>query len=117
MCSCGATSMVNDEYAGRTGQCRSCKAQITVGQPSDSPYGTASPVQPVAHDFRQPTVERMAPAPSPEPASRPIASSDPLFGRDKFLLRQKHMAINEKYSVSDENGTAIFFVERPAHLL
>lgn len=29
-CTCGATAMVNDEFAGRTGQCRACKATVTV---------------------------------------------------------------------------------------
>lgn len=116
-CSCGETAFVKDEYAGRTGQCRACKAPVVVGQPSPSPAGTAIPVPSPAHDFSQSTVERMAPAPPPEPASRPVACPDPLFGRDKFLLRQKHLAINEKYSVWDENGTAILFVERPVHLL
>lgn len=95
MCSCGATTVVNDEFIGRTGQCRTCKGQITVGQPS---------------------VEGTIPAPSAEPASRPMGFPDPLFGRDKFLLRQKHMAINEKYVVWDETGRALLFVERPAHL-
>jgi hypothetical protein len=41
---------------------------------------------------------------------------DPIFGRDKFLLRQKHMAISEKYYVWDEYGQTILFIERPAHL-
>jgi uncharacterized protein YxjI len=109
--------MVNDEYAGRTGQCRACKARITVGQPSHSPFGAASPVPPPVRDFSQPSIERMAPAPPKVSVSQPMASSDPLFSRDIFLLRQKHLAINEKYAVWDENGAAILFVERPAHLL
>lgn len=108
--------MVSDEYAGRTGQCHACKAPVTVGLPSPSPAEPASPVLPV-RDFSQPTVERLAHAPEPKPAPRPMASADPLFGRDKFLMRQKHLAINEKYTVWDENGAPIFFVERPAHLL
>jgi uncharacterized protein YxjI len=45
------------------------------------------------------------------------SQADPVFDRDIFLLRQKHLAINEKYTVSDESGTPIVFVERPAHLL
>lgn len=115
-CVCGATAMVKDEYAGQTGQCRSCKAPITVGQPTASPETIAAPAPPAAPDFSQPTLARMAAAPAPEPVSRPAASIDPLFDRDKFLLRQKHMAINEKYAVWDENGTPLLFVERPTHL-
>jgi hypothetical protein len=50
----------------------------------------------------------------------PVAPSqgvDPAFARDKFLLRQKAMAINEKYYVWDESGKTILFVERPTFLL
>lgn len=42
---------------------------------------------------------------------------DPAFDRDKFLLRQKALAISEKYTVWDEAGNAILYVVRPAHLL
>ena len=94
-CSCGATAIVKDEYAGRTGQCRACKALITVGQASPAATATAPPLQP-----------------TPRPAA-----ADPFFHRHKFLLRQKHLAINEKYAVWDEDGAPILFVERPAHLL
>ena len=45
------------------------------------------------------------------------SQADPVFDRDVFLLRQKHLAINEKYTVSDESGSPIVFIERPAHLL
>lgn len=50
-------------------------------------------------------------------AYSPNSQADPVFDRDIFLLRQKHLAINEKYTVSDESGSPIVFVERPAHLL
>jgi uncharacterized protein YxjI len=50
-------------------------------------------------------------------AYSPASQADPIFDRDLFLLRQKHLAINEKYTVSDESGTPIVYVERPAHLL
>jgi uncharacterized protein YxjI len=50
-------------------------------------------------------------------AYTPTSQADPVFDRDIFLLRQKHLAINEKYTVSDESGTPIVYVERPAHLL
>jgi uncharacterized protein YxjI len=42
---------------------------------------------------------------------------DPVFARDQFLLRQKHLSVSEKYYVGDEQGQSILFVERPAHLL
>ena len=38
------------------------------------------------------------------------------FNRDRFLLRQKRLAINEKYSVHDEHDLPILFVERPTYL-
>jgi uncharacterized protein YxjI len=40
-----------------------------------------------------------------------------LFDRDKFLLRQKAIAIKEKYYVTDDSGSPLMFVERPALLL
>lgn len=45
----------------------------------------------------------------------PKSQADALFNRDIFLLRQKHLAINQKYHVSDEQGTAILYVERPTY--
>lgn len=51
-----------------------------------------------------------------EAEARPPAAGDPLFHRDKFLLRQKHLAISEKYEVRDERGEPLLFVERPVHL-
>lgn len=38
----------------------------------------------------------------------------PAFRADKFLLRQKHLAINQKYYVWDEQGQPLLFIERPA---
>lgn len=52
------------------------------------------------------------------PEAAPVAAqADPVFERDKFLLRQKRLAINEKYFVHDERDAPILFVERPASLL
>jgi uncharacterized protein YxjI len=45
----------------------------------------------------------------------PKAQADDAFNRDIFLLRQKHLSINQKYQVSDEQGNAILFVERPTY--
>lgn len=68
-------------------------------------------------DWSKPTVGRIE-DPIEESASDPGMSPvmDPVFDRDKFLLRQKAMAIKEKYYVSDEHGNHIMFVERPALL-
>jgi uncharacterized protein YxjI len=46
----------------------------------------------------------------------PRSQADPVFDRDVFLLRQKALAIKEKYAVSDEAGQQILYVERPAHV-
>jgi uncharacterized protein YxjI len=45
----------------------------------------------------------------------PKSQADPVYDRDVFLMRQKAMAINEKYFVTDEKGNNLVFVERPAH--
>jgi uncharacterized protein YxjI len=55
----------------------------------------------------------------PEPemdVPSPDSETDPLFDRDKFLLRQKALAIKEKYYVTDDAGSNLMFVERPALL-
>jgi hypothetical protein len=45
----------------------------------------------------------------------PKSQADPVFDRDVFLLRQKAIAIKQKYAVSDEAGQQLLYVERPAH--
>lgn len=49
-------------------------------------------------------------------ASGSPGGDDPVFDRDKFLLRQKALAIKEKYYVTDDTGAPLMFVERPALL-
>ncbi len=49
-------------------------------------------------------------------APAPHTAGDPAFDRDKFLLRQKAMAIKEKYYVWDEAGQTILYVERPRYV-
>jgi uncharacterized protein YxjI len=66
-------------------------------------------VAPPAHVAFQPHVA---------PQQRSVDGSiDIAFQRDKFLLRQKRVSIKEKYSVADEHGRDIIYVERPQHLL
>jgi uncharacterized protein YxjI len=48
--------------------------------------------------------------------SAAASTTDSVFDRDKFLLRQKALAIKEKYYVTDDTGSPIMFVERPAML-
>ena len=49
-------------------------------------------------------------------ATATLPPQDPVFGRDIFLLQQR-VAIDERYTVSDEHGQPLIFVERPAHAL
>lgn len=51
------------------------------------------------------------------PSAPAFDNLDPVFMRKKFLLRQKHLAISEKYAVWDEGGKSILFIQRPAMLL
>jgi len=50
-------------------------------------------------------------------AAPSAARSDAIFDRDRFLLRQKHFSISEKYYVWDDHGEMLLFVERPTHVL
>jgi uncharacterized protein YxjI len=47
----------------------------------------------------------------------PTLRADPAFSQTKYLLRQKHLSISQKYFVWDERGDSLLFVLRPAHLL
>ena len=49
------------------------------------------------------------------PKSKPQVEA--LFERDLFLLRQKALAINEFYTVADQMGEPLFYVERPRHFV
>ncbi len=86
-CQCGKTYNLKDEFAGQVLQCANCGKSLEVGAGL------------VSNDFKQ------------------GLGLDAGFKRDKFLLRQKLLAISEKYDVCDEQGKPIFYVERPAHLL
>jgi uncharacterized protein YxjI len=91
---CGLVQMPKD------GACKSC------GRPLAAPA-------PVAASAAQLHAPRSSPAP---PASS-TAGLDPAFDRDRFLMRQKALSLHEKYTVWDEQGQPILFVERPAHHL
>ena len=54
--------------------------------------------------------------PAPLPTAQLNTALDPVFLRDRFLLKQK-IAIAEKYQVWDDQNNPILFVERPLHLL
>ena len=50
-------------------------------------------------------------------ASERVAQADPLFERDKFLIRQRHFAISSKYDIADDEGREIAFAHRPSAVL
>src|SRR5262245_1716455 len=50
------------------------------------------------------------------PQSQRLAQTDPIFDRDKFLIKQKKIALSAKYFVGDEQGNEIAFVHRPAFI-
>ena len=90
--SCSAEYDLKDEHGGKYVKCPKCQGIIDVPP---------------------------AKAKDDEAATRRDAPSagHPAFHRDKFLLRQKHLSISEKYFVWDEAGNELLFVKRPAHLM
>jgi hypothetical protein len=88
--SCGKSYSLRDDLQGKSVRCRDCGTVATAGG---------------------------GPAPAAK-AGAPLAAGDPAFARDKFLLRQKAMALTaEKYYVWDEQGKTILFIQRPTHML
>jgi uncharacterized protein YxjI len=73
-------------------RCRECGAvAVAGGGPAGAPKGEVGAPRPEGH---------------------------PSFARDKFLLRQKAVALTaEKYYVWDEQGNTILFIQRPVHFL
>lgn len=99
---CGLTQLARDV-------CKKC------GAPLPGAASVERSSVPVAQPAPPPV--RMAPRAMTRPVA-PLADDvlDDAFARDRFLLRQQHFAINQKYEVWNEQGQPILFVERPAHL-
>ena len=110
--------------------CRKCGRYYSDGTPSCSACGAN--LKEFGHVSFQGTTIKIATASgslSIAPPRQPIATlsgseppvasgdTDPVFDRDKFLLRQKTLAIKEKYYVTDDSGAPLMFVERPAMLV
>lgn len=53
--------------------------------------------------------------PPPPPVRQ--QEGDSVFARDLFLLDQRHLAVNEKYSITDGEGVPLLFAERPARAI
>lgn len=97
--SCDAAYRLKDEYAGRKVKCPKCASVLEV------PAGRPASAFEVVEDDDQPADDGFPPD---------LAEA---FRRDKFLLRQKLWSIKEKYTVGDEDGDPVLWVERPAHVL
>lgn len=121
-CSCGARFNLRDEYAGRTLKCPTCQRAI---QAPESAMAMAPAGAAVVGDESDGAGEiPLAPPVAPPPLHVDYAVPAPLqqfstspFDRDRFLLRQKAVAINQKYYVWDEAGRTILFIERPRMVL
>lgn len=87
--SCLAEFSLKDELGGRKVRCQQCQEVILV--PETSAPASAIASLPKSRDY---------------PAA---------FARDRFLVNQKRIAINEKYYVFDENKQPILFIERPSY--
>ncbi len=110
---CGARFNLKDEFAGKRLKCSKCGGMVTAPALVDGlPMGAGHVDLPSA----APASGASAPPPLPLTYAAP-GVSDPadLFGRDRFLLRQKHLSISTKYYVWDDQGRTIAFIERPAH--
>ncbi|WP_165250844.1 hypothetical protein [Paludisphaera soli] len=92
---CGKTYVLKDEFAGRKIRCPECD-NVQVVPIEEVVYVTAEPIDEEAGER---------------------AALHPAFQRDRFLMRQKMMAISSKYVISDEGKRPILYVERPAHFL
>jgi uncharacterized protein YxjI len=47
----------------------------------------------------------------------PAIPVDPAFDRDKFLLKQQVLTVQQRYEIADEQGKLVLFAERPYHHL
>jgi uncharacterized protein YxjI len=87
ICECGRRLDFKDEYAGRQVRCPDCDKVNTVGNAE--------------------ALAAMAAA---------AEQGDQTWAREKFLLKQKALAIQEKYDVADENGNSLLFIQRPRYI-
>ena len=88
---CQAEYNLKDDLAGKKLRCKKCESVLVV--PEAEYLLSESEIERADHGYHHDA-----------------------FDRDKFLINQKRIAINEKYFVFDENKQPILFVERPARL-
>ena len=92
-------------YSDGTPTCTACGADLAI-----SGHATCQGYSPAIAKVK------VSDQPSRASLQTSTADADSVFDRDKFLLRQKAFAIKEKYYVTDDNGSPLMFVERPALL-
>lgn len=80
---------------------------------------TPAPARPSSKPSPRPLESSPNPYAPPEASAeaRPAAAADDAFDRDRFLMRQKMLTINEAYQISNEAGQPILHVQRPSHIL
>src|SRR4051812_39377192 len=103
-CACGAAFNLRDEFAGKRLKCPKCGSTVT----APALAGVAPTL------FAPPALAAGVPSPPPLPLTYAVSRADDpsdIFGRDKFLLRQKHLSVSTKYYVWDEQGRTIAFIE------
>jgi hypothetical protein len=89
---CGRTFHLKDEMAGRKVRCPECQS-----------------VQVVPDSVEEDGLFTL------DSDDESAGGLHPAFNRERFLFRQKVIAISEKYVVWDEEERPILFIERPAH--
>jgi uncharacterized protein YxjI len=100
-----------------TPACNTCTADLEAFGHASFQSTTVNPAMFANVAVAAPSVASMAAEPAADSGGESDSRSDSVFDRDKFLLRQKALAIKEKYYVTDDQGSPLMFVERPALLL
>ena len=82
-CVCGATAMVNDKLAGRTGQCSVCKAPVIVGLVTETATEPTDPVSPTLASMKCGVCGR--------------ETSEVIFQDDEELCRSCYDKVNDSH--------------------
>jgi len=110
---------LKDEYAGKRIKCPKCAAVMSV--PEADTYDIDEPAQ--ASPTRPPPIGPAGMAygapgrPNPLGYAAPPLTGSGVFDRNRFLMRQKMIAINQRYTVTDDNERPLLFVLRKTHIL
>jgi len=97
--------------------CKKCGAAMAAPSTPSAPARRAAPAPAHAVAEEDSPYQPPAAAGAVSPRAVPVGPEDPVFDRDRFLMRQRVFTIHEKYEIWDEEGRPILFVERPGHYL